>query len=85
MKKNTLAAFVAALSLTAVLSTAPAFAGEIEGTVAAIDTTAMTVTLTSGEVFTTGGDIDIGEVEVGDEVLIVFDDASKQITELMVQ
>ena len=75
----------AALSLSAVLSIAPAFAGEIEGTVSALDVAAMTVTLESGEVFTAGEGVELGQVAVGNSVLIVFDDASNQITEIEVK
>jgi len=85
MKKNTIAAFAAVLSLSAALSMAPAFAGEIEGTVSALDVAAMTVTLESGEVFTAGEGVEIAEVAVGADVLIVFDDASNQITTIEVK
>lgn len=85
MKKNTIAAFAAALSLSAALSIAPAFAGEIEGTVSALDAAAMTVTLESGEVFTAGEGVELGEVAVGNSVVIVFDDASNQITDIEVK
>jgi len=78
MKKIVAIAFASA----AMLSTA--FAGEIEGVVKNFDAAASTVELESGEVYTVADGVEAEGIEAGKTVMIMFDDATNEATEIAI-
>ncbi len=73
MTATAAAALLAASSLTA-------FAGEVTGTVQAIDTTAGTITLDDGATYTLPADFDASTLAAGARVVLTVDDGTTTVT-----
>ena len=70
-----------AASLVATLSV---FAAELQGVVAEVDAENRTVTLDDGSTMPVAEGVDISSIAPGDTVNIITDDASGEITEVMI-
>ena len=76
MRKLMIAASAAALLSTASLS----FAADATGTITAIDTTAGTVTLDNGSIYTLASGLKADAWKVGDKVMVTYDEADGKMT-----
>ena len=65
------------------LLAAPAFAGEVQGTVAQVDPDARTMVLETGEAFTLAESVDVETLEPGTAVLVTFTDGTTEATEIV--
>jgi Cu/Ag efflux protein CusF len=57
-----------------------AFAAEATGTIQAIDTTAGTLTLDNGQVFTLSASVNAADWKVGDRVKLTYDEANGEMS-----
>lgn len=71
-----------AIAATLVATTA-AYAAEIQGTVTEVNAETNTIVLDDGTSLTVAEGVDYSSIESGDNVNIITDDASGEITEIM--
>lgn len=76
MRKMLLAAGAAVLLSAA----SPVFAAEASGTITAIDTTAGTITLDNGSVYTLASGVKADGWKVGDKVMVTYDETGGKMT-----
>ena len=79
--RNALLALPLALPLG--LLAAPAFAGEVQGTIAQVDPDARTMVLETGEAFTLAETVDVETLQPGVAVLVTFTDGTTEATEIL--
>jgi hypothetical protein len=74
-----------ALSLI-LLASIPAFAGQTEGRIKSVDEEKLTITLEDGKSYKLPGEVDLGGIEPGTEIVINFDTVGdvNQITDMAV-
>ena len=77
--RKLLIAFAATL-----VATASVFAAEMQAEVAEVRADSATVVLTDGTELTVAEGVDFSSIEAGDTVNIITDDASGQVTEIMI-
>ncbi len=68
------------------LASMPAFAGQTEGRIKSVDEEKLTITLEDGKSYKLPGEVDLGGIEPGTEVVINFDTVGdvNQITDMAV-
>lgn len=71
-----------AIAATLVAATS-VYAAEMQATVAEVQTDASTIVLDDGTALTVAEGVDYSSIEAGDNVSIVTDDATGEITEIM--
>ena len=77
--RKLLIAFAATL-----VATVSVFAAQLQGVVAEVDAENRTVTLDDGNTLAVADGVDISSIAPGDTVNVVTDDASGEITEVMI-
>lgn len=76
---------IAAAILALFLSAFPALAADTEGTIKAIDSDKMTITLDDGQTYKLPAEVDLSEISTGMDVVIAFrvEGDVKQITDMV--
>lgn len=77
---------LAAAALVLMLTAAPALAADTEGTIKAVDTEKMTITLDDGQTYKLPAEMDLTGLEAGMDVVIAYRDVKggqRQITDMV--